>query len=126
VTSAIGTTGFCFRDENISRRLVYDYRNRFYHPDLGRFLQIDPTGFDAGDMNLFRYCNDGPIDGSDPTGLYDVGFEGYGKPPTSSGHATKDTMGNVALRAAMEARGGRSFGRELGGSERPLRKSGEC
>jgi RHS repeat-associated protein len=48
---------------------VYDYRNRFYHPDLGRFLQVDPTGFDAGDMNLFRFCGDDPIDGSDPTGL---------------------------------------------------------
>jgi RHS repeat-associated protein len=48
---------------------VYDYRNRFYHPELGRFLQVDPTGFDAGDMNLFRYCGDDPIDGSDPTGL---------------------------------------------------------
>jgi RHS repeat-associated protein len=49
---------------------VMDYRHRFYHPALGRFLQPDPTGFDAGDMNLFRYCGDDPVDGSDPTGLY--------------------------------------------------------
>jgi RHS repeat-associated protein len=48
---------------------IYDYRNRFYHPATGRFLQTDPTGFGAGDMNLFRYVNDDPIDGSDPTGL---------------------------------------------------------
>jgi hypothetical protein len=40
-----------------------------YQPDLGRFLQTDPTRFDAGDMNLFRYCDDDPIDLSDPTGL---------------------------------------------------------
>jgi hypothetical protein len=40
-----------------------------YNPDLGRFLQTDPTGFDAGDMNLFRYCGDEPVDRSDPTGL---------------------------------------------------------
>jgi RHS repeat-associated protein len=48
---------------------IYDYRHRMYNPDLGRFLQTDPTGFDAGDMNLFRYCDDDPVDLSDPTGL---------------------------------------------------------
>src|SRR5438105_4695262 len=51
---------------------IYDYRHRMYHPSLGRFLQTDPTGFDAGDMNLFRYCGDDPVDRSDPTGLLDT------------------------------------------------------
>jgi hypothetical protein len=40
-----------------------------YDPLLGRFLQTDPTGFGAGDMNLFRYCGDDPVDRSDPMGL---------------------------------------------------------
>jgi RHS repeat-associated protein len=48
---------------------IYDYRHRMYSPELGRFLQTDPTDFGAGDMNLFRYCGDDPVDGSDPTGL---------------------------------------------------------
>ena len=48
---------------------IYDYRHRMYHPGLGRFLQTDPTGFDAGDMNLYRYCDDDPVDRTDPTGL---------------------------------------------------------
>jgi RHS repeat-associated protein len=48
---------------------IYDYRHRMYNPRLGRFIQTDPTGFDAGDMNLFRYCDDDPVDRSDPTGL---------------------------------------------------------
>ncbi|MEN3371388.1 MAG: hypothetical protein V7609_3531 [Verrucomicrobiota bacterium] len=43
-----------------------------YQPDLGRFLQADPIGFDAGDMNLFRYYGDDPVDRSDPTGLLDT------------------------------------------------------
>lgn len=47
---------------------IYDYRNRFYHPRLGRFLQVDPLGLDGGDMNLYRYCGDDPVDLSDPTG----------------------------------------------------------
>jgi RHS repeat-associated protein len=56
--------------EYLSELGIYDYRHRMYNPALGRFLQTDPTGFDAGDMNLFRYCGDDPVDGSDPTGLY--------------------------------------------------------
>ena len=55
---------------------IYDYRHRMYHPSLGRFLQTDPTGFDAGNMNLFRYCGDDPVDRSDPTGLLS-GFREY-------------------------------------------------
>ncbi|MEN3370478.1 MAG: hypothetical protein V7609_2621 [Verrucomicrobiota bacterium] len=51
---------------------IYDYRHRMYHPQLGRFLQTDPTGFDAGDMNLFRYCGDDPVDHTDPMGLYKI------------------------------------------------------
>jgi RHS repeat-associated protein len=55
--------------EYLSELGLYDYRHRTYHPGLGRFLQVDPLGFDAGDMNLFRYCGDDPVDRSDPTGL---------------------------------------------------------
>jgi RHS repeat-associated protein len=54
---------------------IYDFRNRFYNPDIGRFLQTDPLGFDAGDMNLFRYCGNDPINRSDPLGLHDLGDE---------------------------------------------------
>jgi RHS repeat-associated protein len=31
------------------------YRNRVYHPTLRRFVQRDPIGYDAGDVNLMRY-----------------------------------------------------------------------
>jgi RHS repeat-associated protein len=62
---------------------LYDFRNRFYHPGLGRFLQSDPTGFDAGDANLFRYCGGDPVNASDPLGLETgiVDYDPYdGKP----------------------------------------------
>jgi RHS repeat-associated protein len=62
--------------EYIAELGIYDYRHRMYQPGLGRFLQTDPTGFDAGDMNLFRYCGDDPVDGSDPTGLMDRSASG--------------------------------------------------
>jgi len=31
------------------------YRNRVYHPTLGRFVQRDPIGYAAEDENLYRY-----------------------------------------------------------------------
>ena len=64
---------FLFQGREYIRELgIYDYRNRFYYPALGRFLQSDPMGFGAGDMNFFRYVGDDPIDKSDPTGLLDT------------------------------------------------------
>jgi RHS repeat-associated protein len=49
---------------------LYDYRNRMYQPELGRFLQPDPKEFAAGDYNLYRYCHNDPVNKSDPMGLY--------------------------------------------------------
>src|ERR1700731_1414736 len=54
---------------------VYDYRNRLYHPELGRFLQPDPKEFAAGDYNLYRYCHNDPINKSDPFGLLEADHE---------------------------------------------------
>lgn len=48
---------------------IYEYRNRAYHPGLGRFLSEDLIGFSAGDANLFRYCGGDPVNGIDPFGL---------------------------------------------------------
>ena len=31
------------------------YRNRVYHPRMGRFLQRDPIGYEAEDVSLYRY-----------------------------------------------------------------------
>jgi len=48
---------------------LYDLRNRFYSPDIGRFLQADPIGFSGDATNLYRYCGNNSLSGSDPTGL---------------------------------------------------------
>jgi RHS repeat-associated protein len=48
---------------------LYDLRNRYYSPDIGRFLQPDPIGFGGDSTNLYRYCGNNPLKGSDPLGL---------------------------------------------------------
>lgn len=45
------------------------FRARTYDPAMGHFVQRDPIAFDAGDLNLFRYVANSPMNGIDPTGL---------------------------------------------------------
>ncbi|MCR4416020.1 MAG: hypothetical protein NUV77_26690, partial [Thermoguttaceae bacterium] len=46
----------------------YYYRARYYDAAIGRFTTEDPLGFDAGDMNLFRYVSNRPTVFADPRG----------------------------------------------------------
>ena len=66
--SAYGNRFMFTGREYLSTIGIYDYRNRMYSPLLGRFLQTDPLGFDAGDNNLYRYCGNNPVNLSDPDG----------------------------------------------------------
>ena len=50
--------------------------NRWYDPLVGRWLNEDPIGFDAGDMNLYRYVGNNPVGNVDPSGLDWSGFSG--------------------------------------------------
>jgi hypothetical protein len=40
-----------------------------FDPTVGRLLEEDPEGFDAGDTNLYRYVGDNPTNFTDPSGL---------------------------------------------------------
>jgi len=63
---------------------------RWYDPRMGRFLGEDPTGFDAGDPNFYRYAGNDPVNYTDPTGLSQAGnplsslFSGVTKAVTST------------------------------------------
>ena len=48
---------------------LYDDRNRFMSPDLGRFLQPDPIGFKGDSSTLYRYCGNDCANRTDPMGL---------------------------------------------------------
>jgi RHS repeat-associated protein len=47
----------------------YDYRARPYFAFAGRFEREDPSGFNAGDTNLYRFVFNQPLTNIDPTGL---------------------------------------------------------
>jgi RHS repeat-associated protein len=47
---------------------LYYYRARYYHPGLQRFISEDPTGFSAGDTNLYAYVGNNPTNLTDPSG----------------------------------------------------------
>jgi len=47
---------------------LYFYRARYYDPAIGRFISEDPIGFEGGDLNLYAYVRNNPVNFSDPTG----------------------------------------------------------
>jgi len=40
-----------------------------FDPFVGRWMQDDPEGFAAGDMNLYRFVGNNPTNATDPSGL---------------------------------------------------------
>jgi len=46
--------------------------NRDYDPSLGRYIEADPLGIDAG-QNVYAYANETPLDLLDPMGLWPFG-----------------------------------------------------
>jgi len=77
-----GGTGYDWEYLFTGRRLdqetgIYYYRARYYHAGLGRFVSRDPIGYEAGEINLYRYLGNGPTNLTDPTGL---------APPMNWGH----------------------------------------
>jgi len=42
---------------------------RYYHPRLQRFISEDPLQFGGGNINLFTYAGDDPVNRDDPLGL---------------------------------------------------------
>ena len=65
VDHVFGFTGRPF-DEDTG---LYYNRARYYDPAIGRFISEDPSGYVAGDTNLYRYVGNSPTNLTDPSGL---------------------------------------------------------
>ena len=62
------TNSFEFTGKEFDASGLYYYRARFYHPVFQRFLSEDPLGFDGGDVNLYAFVGNNPINNRDPMG----------------------------------------------------------
>jgi len=56
--------------DNDTDLIRFGYRD--YDPDTGRWTARDPVGFAGGDINLYRYVLNDPINFVDPDGLNPV------------------------------------------------------
>jgi RHS repeat-associated protein len=56
------------REWDVEIQMQYN-RERWYDPSLRRWITQDPTGFNAGDNNLYRYVHNQPSLSGDPSGL---------------------------------------------------------
>ncbi|MEA1952118.1 MAG: RHS repeat-associated core domain-containing protein, partial [Planctomycetota bacterium] len=52
---------------------LQDNLNRWYDPEVGRWMSEDPIGFMGGDENLYRYVGNEPGNGFDQSGLEESG-----------------------------------------------------
>uniref|UniRef100_UPI0039A5F1E0 RHS repeat-associated core domain-containing protein n=1 Tax=Ornithobacterium rhinotracheale TaxID=28251 RepID=UPI0039A5F1E0 len=53
---------------------LYDYGARFYLPDIGRWLNIDPMAEKYSNVSPYAYVNNNPIMLIDPTGMMPEGW----------------------------------------------------
>ncbi len=60
--------GFTAREWD-SETGLYFYRARYYDPQMGRFISKDPIGFAGGDVVLYGYVQNDPVNFIDPWGL---------------------------------------------------------
>lgn len=84
-----------------------NYKARWYQPTLGRFMQNDPVRFDAGDINLYRYCSNDPLNNVDPDGMI----------------AFLTGLGSAAVDAAFQVTGGMMNGQSFTESVKSIDKS---
>lgn len=68
-TGAASTSSYKYTGrEDDGTGLMY-YRARYYHPRLQRFIAEDPIGLVGGDVNLYAYVENSPLQFSDGIGL---------------------------------------------------------
>jgi RHS repeat-associated protein len=71
-TAAVQVEGWAFTGREYEPDAqAYYYRARYYIAWAGRFLSVDPSGFEGG-PNAYSYASGNPLVRTDPTGLTDL------------------------------------------------------
>ena len=70
--SNIGRFSFTGQARIVQVGLLY-YKGRMYSPNLGRFLQVDPVGYED-QINMYSYTRDDPLNNIDTTGMASCGI----------------------------------------------------
>ncbi len=81
-------------------------RARYYDPDTGRFLSKDPIRFRGGDVNLYRYALNNPVNWVDPLGLFNPTKAGAAIANAfNAGHLYASGMTKIATAAGLTSTG---------------------
>jgi RHS repeat-associated protein len=89
--------GYTGRERDLESGLSY-YRARYYDPNVGRFISIDPLGFEAGDTNLYRYVSNNSTNYTDPTGMWSLEEAWNGAQQTWNNAGQAIVNGSVSFR----------------------------
>ncbi len=63
--------GYAGMQTDATTGLYFD-QARWYDPQSGRFIGVDPTGFAAEDTDLYRYVGNRPTNATDPSGHQEI------------------------------------------------------
>lgn len=58
---------FLYHGDELDAEAGLQYnRARHFDPATGRWLNVEPVGYEAGDVNLYRYVGNAPLNSTDP------------------------------------------------------------